>query len=49
MLQNATEGGFGVVLQWVWCQVSQTDGMGGMGKDLELGRESATLRELKGQ
>lgn len=49
MLQNAIEGGFGVVLQWVWCQMSQTDGMDGIGKDLELRRESATLMELKGQ
>lgn len=47
MLENEIEGGFGVVLQWVVCQVSQTDGMEGMGKDFELRREPATLMEQK--
>lgn len=47
MLENEVEGGFGMVLQWVVCQVSQTDGMEGMGKDFELRREPATLKGQK--
>lgn len=47
MLENEIEGVFGVVLQWAVCQVSQANGMEGMGKDFELRREPATLMEQK--
>lgn len=47
MLDNEIEGGFGVVFQWVVCQVSQIDGMEGMCEDFELRREPAMLMEQK--
>lgn len=49
MLENEIEGGLGVVLQWVVCQVSQTDRMEGVGRDFELGREPDRLMKQKSQ